>query len=284
VIKPYSADDNHLYDSYVHASAKTFFKNYTNRRAWLLPFYNCCPYVFLSIGCEAAFVHGGLHLTDGTYSIEAITRYQKTLDISKSFYSVIREDDNNNFLSSEKGPLWTRYYAEQPAPVVSATIDKCKDYKMIVVGHCQTESGNFKHYDAILQEPEYSAFTSGGLVLLGCKDGSGCPRLAFVDIGMSCCFRNNKDWSGETDRRAEFLHLQHDPKKIDANRWYNVVKREVVSDGSSIVAWSAGAVAGGAVGAVAVGAGAVRGSRRKKRARRSKLKHTYRRGAHKFRN
>jgi len=268
VIKPYSADDNHLYDSYVHASAKTFFKNYTNRRTWLMPFYNCCPYVFLSVGFEAAFVHGGLHLTDGNYSIEEITRYQKMLDISKSFYNIVREDDKKNYLSSETGPLWTRFYAEQPAPVVNAAIDKCKDYKMIVVGHCQTESGNFKHYDAILQEPEYAAFSSGGLVLLGCRDNVKAPRLAFVDIGMSCCFRNDKEWSAETGRRAEFLHLQHDPKKSDANRWYNVIKREVVSDGSSIVAWS------DAVAPVA----AVRGSSRKKRVRRSKLKQTHRRG------
>lgn len=258
VIKPFTANNNHLYASYVHAAAKKFFgsagSDYINRRTWLMPFYNCCPYLFLSVGSEAAFVHGGLHLTDGSYTIGEIERYQKILDISKSFYDVVREDGKKSYLSSEEdSPLWTRFYAERSAAVVNATIEKCKDYKMIVVGHCQTEPGGFKHYDSILQEPEYNACKCGGLVLLGCKDLTGCPRLAFVDIGMSCCFRNDKEWFSEKGRRAEFLHLQHDPKKSDANRWYNVVKREVVSglplsEANTIIAWSAPAVAAVTVG------------------------------------
>jgi hypothetical protein len=285
VIKPYTALDNHLYTSYVHAAAKRFFStgvkgtDYTNRRSWLMPFYNCCPYVFLSVGSEVAFVHGGLHLSDGSYSIQEIERYQKILDTSKTFYDVVREDIKKSYLSSEEdSPLWTRFYAENPKNVVCAAIENSV-YKMIVVGHCQTEPGNFKHHDEILREPDYSTCAGGGLVLLGCKDAVACPRLAFVDIGMSCCFRDDKEWFTEAGRRAEFLHLQHDPKKSDVNRWYNVVKREVVSGGSgngnSIVAWAEQAAAPVAIGGTCRPRSITTDKSRHKK--RTKIKRTHRR-------
>lgn len=252
VIKPYESKDDNLYRTYVHDAAKNFFGQqtkhisvvYAARRTWLLPFYNACPYIFLNVDNEVAFVHGGLH--GGKYNIEEIRRCQDTINSNAAntkFDTAISADNKVQYLSSESGPLWTRFYAEKPAAVVCAALDKNKDYKMIVVGHCQTEPGSFKHYDAILQEPEYTACKCGGLVLLGCRDaGNGAaPRLAFVDIGMSCCFRADKEWAAETGRRAEFLHLQHDSTKSDANRWYNIVKREVISgqpSRESIVAWS----------------------------------------------
>lgn len=250
VIKPYDAKEDNLFTSYVHKQAKNFFGTqqsakdiYTNRRDWLLPFYNCCPYLFLNVDSEVAFIHGGLHLNNGAYAIEDIAEFQNNINSSKNFDIAISGDCKRSFLSAEWGPLWTRFYAEQPAATVCATIENSKDYKMIIVGHCQTDPGYFRHYDEILQEPEYSSCKCGGLVLLGCRDNSKAPRLAFVDIGMSCCFRNDREWFSETGRRAEFLHLQHDPKKSVANRWYNVVKREVISglplsEDNTIVAWS----------------------------------------------
>lgn len=296
VIKPYDVKEDNLFTSYVHKQAKNFFGKqqsakdvYTNRRDWLLPFYNCCPYLFLNVDSELAFIHGGLHLTNGAYAIEDIAEFQNNINSSKNFDLAITGDCKRSYLSAEWGPLWTRFYAEKPAATVCAAIEDSKDYKMIVVGHCQTDPGNFIHYDEILQEPEYNACKCGGLVLLGCRDNVKAPRLAFVDIGMSCCFRGDREWFSETGRRAEFLHLQHDSKKSVANRWYNVVKREVLSGlstaESTIVAWSDAATASAAAGGFRRSRSgrsgrSSSGGSSSSRKKRTKVKRTRRRNSH----
>jgi hypothetical protein len=250
-----------IFDSYVHKSAKEFFKNpetqgyeYLNRRKWLIPFYNACPYIFLSIDNEAAFVHGGLHGTNGRY-IDQISTWQSTINSSVSankspYEDLLKTAAQAESVGSEKnGPLWSRYYAENPkADVCKKLNDKEVTYKMIVVGHCQTEPGTFKHHDEILREPEYKSCQCGGLVLLGCREEkSKAPRLAFVDIGMSSCFRQDKEWNSEAARHAEFLHLSTSSKNERVNRYYNVVKREKIGGDKvdTFLFWTAPTVTGG---------------------------------------
>ena len=54
-----------IFNNYVHLMARRFFKTpmiedsaFANRRRCLLPFYECCPYFFLTLDQEVICVHG----------------------------------------------------------------------------------------------------------------------------------------------------------------------------------------------------------------------------------
>ena len=60
-----------IFDNYVHFKAQNFFETpmiedsaFANRRRCLLPFYECCPYFFLTLDQEVICVHGGLRGSD----------------------------------------------------------------------------------------------------------------------------------------------------------------------------------------------------------------------------
>jgi hypothetical protein len=215
-----------LYSHYVHHAATAFFGDYSNRRRSLLPFYDCCPYIFLSIGNEIAFVHGGLHDSDGTYNHDIIKGIQQKIDNTGHLGAMSlregasRDSDMNKMKSlgevatrtGPDGPFWSRYYKDQPAAVACAAISRGV-YNMTVVGHCPTGEGS-DHFDEILASGGYDPVCRGsGCVLLGCKGskggrkGQGRPALAFVDITMSEAFAPGATWTSEQERRAEFLKI-----------------------------------------------------------------------------
>ena len=145
-----------VFDDYVHKKAKDFFyKNllsnaFKNRRQCLLPFYECCPYLFLTLDTEIICIHGGLR-----------DRSEKTLDFQSDLDEIQNLLQNGNDLNETinnqkyqtlnkstspplRNPFWTRYYSEQPSATVclpsSIGVFNKKSYSFVVVGHCPTDS------------------------------------------------------------------------------------------------------------------------------------------------
>jgi len=259
VVKENSDDLPDFYNSWVHTSAIRFFGSRTTRRDCLLPFYLCSPYFIITVANELAFIHAGINSEDGQDIMdlsEAIVLMQTKLDADGDFAKLSK--GAHKFLSEigadskEGGPLWTRFYSfGSPADVCDALEDP---YKMVIVGHCQTDScSQGQHMANILKDPQFSACGSGGCVLLGCNK-KGPPALGFVDISMSSAFRNRISRFGfpiyppqiikadEERRRAEFLKLEHVPELDTSDRYYNKISREKVGGtgaNESLVYWQA---------------------------------------------
>lgn len=238
----YGLIDN-IYKDYVHPTAKQLFRTRANRRNCLLPFYNCCPYVCITIDNEMIFVHASLHGgPSGKYDLTPkLLEVQQQIDNSNDIGTITGANlDNIHFIAHVNnnmiygGPLWTRFYSIGTEAEVCNVIT-ASPYKMTIVGHCQTNqcamAGN--HMQSILDKPEYTAHScnaSGGCVLLGCNDPNDMgPRLAFVDITMSRAFPNK-------GRREEILLLEHNDA-LTPVRVYNKITRINTIDDTLIPVW-----------------------------------------------
>lgn len=235
VIKETVSEDNkHFYKLYVHDKAMEFFGSRKGRRDCLIPFYDCCPYLFLTIDDEVAFAHGGLDHSGYGASMNLTPmaiRIQEKID---SVGKISTLDDNSlDLLTTETSLLWTRSYAMNPR--LCGTVDR--NYKLVVVGHCQMSSGSTTERSygessdttrRLLERSSYTKHSCGGLqgcVVVGCKKPDG-PHLAWVDIGMSRAFNPvNTTFEEEKARRSEILYLTHRPDGPDS-RFYNLVVRK----------------------------------------------------------
>jgi len=225
-----------FYRMHVHSTAQAFFVNRAGRRACLLPFYNCCPYLMLCVSTEIACVHGGFMGYNGTRLVNNtgfLRDAQEEINTAEGFEGLspaslaelsIAERVTHLGLGYESSPLWSRRYAYGTEDQVCEELGTT--YALTVVGHCQTGSGccvNGAHTRRILSQPEYqehNCHNDGGCVLAGCRDADGAPRLAFVDIAMSRAFNPAKNPIG----RSELLYLSHDPDG-PGSRYYNTIYR-----------------------------------------------------------
>ena len=223
--------------AYVHNSARGYFGNEYNRRDCLLPFYQVTPYLITCVGDEVACVHGGLH-RPGRYAepayfnlTDSLIDIQQRLDTG-DFLTIVNNAADKAYMSTSGipiSPLWTRFYKDYPRDVACQPTR----FKMVVVGHCPTDSiaiGRPMGYmRELLSEPRYSSCDPGGCVLVGCERDHG-PSLAFVDISMSRAFRPG--YPSDIGRRGDVLLLTHvdDPPNT---RFYNRVSR--INAGSSPV-------------------------------------------------
>lgn len=249
--------NEYMYNLYVHNGAKKFFHNRKNRRACLLPFFNACPYIIVKVGNELICVHGGFHSKDRYGQLIDSTQkaidVQSTIDSAGDFNGINAETDAFLSYSNDKQPpvfiLWSRFYAKVSNPDDTCSPISVMPYKMVAVGHCPTHYPT-PHLEHIKWQPEYTGCDGGGgCVLLGCETVEG-PRLAFVDIGMSACFRRptsdkailvspEDEWISETAHKAEILHLTYKNTLPVVNRHYNSIYRERVVNGvkTSILVW-----------------------------------------------
>lgn len=251
-----------FYELHVHRSAKAFFVNREGRRACLFPFYQCCPYLLLTLSDEIACVHGGFvgYSGAGTFQDNTafITTAQRRIDrAGGDFYALTdaqlielgtASDTVNSASGYEVSPLWSRWYAYTSEGGVCSHINRPQNpYKLTVVGHCQTGNSLYRsccadgeggHGQAILARPEYTRHNCdrGGCVLLGCRDPDGIPRLAFVDIAMSRAFNP----ALTLQVRAELLHLKNNNALNEEQRFYNVIERlNAGNAGASELVWTA---------------------------------------------
>jgi hypothetical protein len=237
------ANPNHTslnyFQGYVHTTAIQFFGTLENRRVCLMPFYNCCPYVFTTVDDEIACVHGGLHAHTGVdwqSLIPHIKQIQTTIDAANNVSSILDPD------AVSLPFLTVRDYVLKSAFSVCPNLGET--YKTIVVGHCQMgystvmdavpfgrHPGALHTSPIISTRPEYTRFGCGydgdGCVVTACSDnGATYPHLAFVDIGFSRAFSDDLTSEAEdTRRRAEMLYFIHDPLLPTEIRHYNEIVR-----------------------------------------------------------
>jgi len=260
VIKQSEHDWPYFYHLWVHRNADTFFGDRTNRRNCLMPFYNCCPYLFLAVDDEIACIHGGLRgydpvskqLTDSTARVIAI---QMAIDAAGNFSGVSASDhayltniQDRYGSGNEASPLWTRAYAVHPKTTVCPLINP--EYKTQVVGHCQMAGGSTgvkgAHTGPILTgDADYTRYSCGGLqgcVVAACDSNkTSWPTLAFVDIGFSRTFLpyGQAASASDADRRAEILYFSHNTS-LEPLRYYNDIQRyNAGGGGPNHVVWAA---------------------------------------------
>ena len=230
-----------LYTSYVTDEAKKFFGDHRIRQAALLPFYKVSPFYLLSIELggqkQVASVHGGLHSiieyphvgrTDIIDYTEIIRDLQE--EVSGNFTPGGAENffpDKATTLfpnpqgREQPGPLWSRSYAESVSDKHCAEIAKT-GYKLVVVGHCPTNSG-FSRTEELLGGTQYagcehssSGSVGDGCVVLDCIHSNGKPQLAFVDVALSYGFRDQYQIN-EMKRKLILDFQQNDRQYPDSN-------------------------------------------------------------------
>lgn len=239
----------YLYDTYVHATSKTFFLDRPGvRMGALLQFYRNCPFYFLSIQDgdkrEVACVHGGLHGLAGYYG--------KTLDHSDSLIHIQEEIAKggdlvintpkiwyeDDFQRSPLGnPLWTRLYSTKSGG--SCDLVNALPYSLVVVGHCPTHNQSLRHTELIATQARFSDCDHGGpgdsspgCILLDC-DGAAhdkAPKLAFVDTALSKSQRTPPGFALVPDidnriRGVQVLRLRHSLEHQINGAFYNVIEK-----------------------------------------------------------
>ena len=227
--------EGYLYTSYVTYEAKRFFGDYGMRRAALLPFYKVSPFYLLSIELggqrQVACVHGGLHSII-EYGYSGTTNITDYTEIIRDLQKEVSKDAENFFPDramtifpnpqgkEQPGPLWSRSYAESVSDKHCTEINKT-GYKLVVVGHCPTNSG-FSRTEAVMSgdkiayagcEHSSSGPVGDGCVVLDCIHDSK-PQLAFVDVALSYGFRSQDQIDG--------LQLKNNTKNPDSNRMRTV--------------------------------------------------------------
>jgi hypothetical protein len=232
-----------IFRDYVTEKTKDFFnKDYKTRRNALLPFYKISPFYLLSIELggirQVACVHGGLHSITQNYSgkldvidyTEIIRKLQEEVSgnftpggAENFFPDKARTLFPNPQLREQPGPLWSRSYAESVSDKHCAEIAKT-GYKLVVVGHCPTNSG-FSRTEAVMSadkvayagcEHSSSAPVGDGCVILDCIHSNRKPKLAFVDVALSYGFRNQFQID-EMKRKLMLYFEENDRKYPDSN-------------------------------------------------------------------
>ena len=222
-----------MYRDYVHQKAQRFFNNSReNRRNCLLPFYQCCPYIFTCVDDELAFAHGGLWAYTQEDDLEldskaAANYLQQMIELSHDITSLNTPEKKAYLIQGGKSLLETRSYSQEPMDLVCSRVGKVGNgYDLTIVGHCSTHYGikAGSQFELIHKEHAYASekCLDGGCVLLGCSDKDGGPEVAYVDITMSSAFDHYKPW---TIQRYELLKLTHDPA-LKSDRYYNRITRE----------------------------------------------------------
>jgi hypothetical protein len=221
---------NHILLRYIHDKANELFMTKDYRSACLLPFYRCCPYICITIGSELMFIHASYHDKTLTKPLNDILELQEKVDTTD--YDNIIDVIIEGFKGTVIDGIDSRPYVRNPASTVCEKLKK-SPYRLIVVGHCQT---NVTNVDNIIkneiEKDKTNNCTKGGCVVLGCADIDG-PRIAFVDISMSKAFiQRENPTTKETLERYEIL-------KIELDNEIKRVSRVHTHDGTNdeIIVW-----------------------------------------------
>jgi hypothetical protein len=229
---------NRVFLNFIHDEALAFFGGYANRARCLIDFYMCCPYVCVTVGSdEIIFVHASYHSYKGEI-LNSMIEVQREIDAAN--YEDIYDIFIKNVIKIDEA-LEVRSYAYEKPDVVCNKLIPMSQYKLIVVGHCQTHNcnvlGGNLHF--LMQEDTYQKYgcNDGGCVVVGCNDEAG-PHLAFVDIAMSGAFRNRKK---NKSKRYEILKLDMGTRPNGNSRYCNKITRINVSDNEAeeIPVWEA---------------------------------------------
>ena len=209
-----------------------------NRRNCLLPFYECCPYLFTTIDNELAFIHGGLFSDTKKVKIhENVENLQRNIDVDKNFNS-LQDDKIANELFKNHA-LTSRYYYSNNDVCEKVGLAN-NTYKFTFVGHCPTSMSSMSLPTKEMRNSSSQVLAPNACgsplhpgehacVLVGCTDpgatlGDTAPKISFVDIAISRCFGSRI----KEKHRLELIHLAHNPQLETNNRYYNIIKREIL--------------------------------------------------------
>jgi hypothetical protein len=217
------------FEEFIHSSALSFFGDMVNRAECLIEFYKCCPYLCVTVGKELMFVHASYHNPHTNGEMDGILEIQEEID--EADYDSVLEKITPKFFDFVNA-IDSRVYSVKSSDVICKAV-KESQYRLIVVGHCQTNScskfgGTMSE---IMSQNEYKGCEKGGCVVIGCNDTRG-PHLAFVDISMSGAFRN----------RPGYEAIRYEVLKLELNPTIQKVSRlNITADGSDssedIVVW-----------------------------------------------
>ena len=214
----------HMYDNYVHASAKVFFNNSIHeRRNRLMPFYYNSPYTFLEFvhqkQVQYVCVHAGIHNSSGQRIDEPWKALQEKIDRKGlqrmlPLLSMLNRGDKNDI-------FWTRDYLE---PQTCVAI-RDEPFPVIIVGHCPTPfaaAANDDEDDLCENSSSSSKKMKNnlrGCVRVGCQNHR-TPKVIFVDTASSAAFRLN----AEQHRDVEILKLS---KTTSDSLFYYKMERQL---------------------------------------------------------
>ena len=189
IYRDYTSND--VWSSYF-GNARTLKSAATSRSRLLTPFYENCPYFFISVQDDAAstdrkqrrmigIIHASLHDDQtNTNMLHQIRREQREIcDGSRRLL---------DFCQPRGDPIQSRTYLQPNACALIAEIG----YDLIVVGHCQTHT----------LTSERKCLDEIGCTVLKCNQ-----RLAFVDAGTSAAFQAENQ-----SRVVEILRLRKTTK------------------------------------------------------------------------
>lgn len=258
---------NNQLGDFIHQTSREYFdveKDISIRKNALTMFYELSPYVFIVLATpahdnEIVCVHGGLHTKEMPIDRKEIEQLQSAinkggLNILNKYYKKTHIDSvlnfNNKSISTQGGSLWTRFYAdmnEEECSKINKGYDE-NEYRMIVVGHCPTNTQSFENITSIMHSypkfyshcQESNEDNKAGCVVFRCNETPldnpqtpGAPRIALVDTGLSSSFRQlPRDVSKEefnNNRPTELLHLCHNDKLSSEYRYYNSISKLLVS-------------------------------------------------------
>lgn len=212
------------------------------RKSLLKPFYQNCPYYFLSLengtNKEVGIIHASLHKPGAPKKVSILQ------DVIDEQVAIINGTRNLEDFFMTKGhitepePVWQRVYAEDGSPTRCEPINEL-NYNLIVVGHCTTPSAKdstgadiytrfvnlynekaLKSSAQAIEAKQCQAVDGTGCILLDCHDKLlKNPKLAFVDTAISSAFRSSADDDINRKRIVDILHLI---KADTASPYYNV--------------------------------------------------------------
>jgi hypothetical protein len=244
-----TAERKHMYDNYVHISAKTFFKNMNLRREMLLPFYRNSPYMFLEFFrkklprsslrsssssslnrrvVQYVLVHAGIHNRQGQRVDLKWRALQQRMDEANGLTDdIIDELSRVNSTDDDKmnNIFWSRNYLESKTCVAIQR----KKFPLVIVGHCptpfMTSSRNAADCDSVRKTSNtLVAHGRRGCVSVGCRHrNSADPKVIFVDTASSEVFR----LSGQKNslRDVEILKMTAAPNRRENDFYYRLQRQ-----------------------------------------------------------
>jgi hypothetical protein len=217
----------YMYDTYCHPEAKGFFgfipdpesKAMLNRRNFLLPFYQNCPFLFVEFvheeNVQVVCVHAGIHGKTATENLlEKWRPFQEQInkDGGLTEENIVNIDIANSEVTNSI--LWNRNYFEH-------AVCPQETEPVVIVGHCITtdmDMSSDKSYDGCDSTKNLSE--GRGCVYVGCYHQT-TPKVIFVDTALSRAFRYKTN--NET-RDVEILKLQ---KSTAGNPYYYTFHRQL---------------------------------------------------------
>jgi len=229
--------DKPFWNTYVHSTAKKFFKSIDKREKILTPFYKNFSLFFGIINEEhntlrindfdILFTHGGIIYLGKNFLYDTFEDQIEVTNNNTDIMKIIVKYAKQLNDGATEGPnaLWTRHTDGENIPTIDDP--KCNRYidmqPTIVVGHCPTAG----HNPNVYKQPEddnriCSTNDHGFCIYPKCFEKVGkksVPKVVNIDTSMSGAFKEN---TPEKMKAFEMLKIYKGEEKGDFNKYTTV--------------------------------------------------------------